>query len=508
MSYWTFKHKPGKNGGADSIEYVERAVKLNSGIMQYEYDHEDSKAQVSRTWNAALKVKPDDYIFLMGNFIIYAIGKVISPRKKADIILNARNVIHKNSHEMYSSNEGYTGCIHFEDSPAFYEDLNGEDCDGEFWGQRIDVESWQYFNLQGINADNSWFVYGDTQQIIREVKEDSAIFIINKLKTIFMGNEIQLLLTNRNLILTGAPGTGKTFLAKKLALKMLFRKDSEDLLSEIEKEEYEIRHKFVQFHPSYDYTDFVEGLRPVKKGNDLGFILKNGIFKQFCKNAKKALDEDKSKPKDDKRKFVFIIDEINRAEISKVFGELFFSIDPGYRGMKGKVQTQYANMQENIEIEEELRTVFDEKLGRGWFYVPENVYIIGTMNDIDRSVESMDFAMRRRFAWMEINAKESQRIIDSPTLIEKLNGKINIQILKNRMNNLNNAIVAKELGLSTAYQIGAAYFTKLELYINEISPFEHLWDNHLNVLLSEYLRGTPKASDILISLKAAYNNEK
>ncbi len=211
MSYWTFKHKPGKNGGADSIEYVKRAVKLNSGIMQYEYDHEDSKAQVSRTWNAALNVKPNDYVFLMGNFIIYAIGKVISPRKKADIILNARNVIHKNSHEKYSSNEGYTGCIHFEDSPAFYEDLNGEDCDGEFWGQRIDVESWQYFNIQGINADNSWFVYGDTQQIIREVREDYAIFIINKLKTSFMGSEIQLLLTNRNIILTGAPGFRRRF---------------------------------------------------------------------------------------------------------------------------------------------------------------------------------------------------------------------------------------------------------------------------------------------------------
>ncbi len=303
-------------------------------------------------------------------------------------------------------------------------------------------------------------------------------------------------------------GTGKTFLAKQIALKMLFGKDSEDLLSEIEKEEYSIRHKFVQFHPSYDYTDFVEGLRPVKKGDDLGFVLRNGIFKQFCKNAKKASEEDESKPVNDKRKFVFVIDEINRAEISKVFGELFFSIDPDYRGMKGKVQTQYANMQDNKEVEEELSTIFDEKLGKGWFYVPENVYIIGTMNDIDRSVESMDFAMRRRFAWMEIKAEKSQRIIDSPAFINKLNGKINIQILKNRMNNLNNAIVAKELGLATAYQIGAAYFTKLELYVNEISPFEHLWDNHLNILLSEYLRGTPKAVDNLIFLKAAYNNEK
>ena len=121
----------------------------------------------------------------------------------------------------------------------------------------------------------------------------------------------------------------------------------------------------------------------------------------------------------------------------------------------------------------------------------------------------MDFAIRRRFAWIEIAAEESQRIFDSPAFIEKLNGnKIDIQVLKNRMNNLNNAILDKDIGLSTAYQIGAAYFKKLELYVNEVSPFEHLWDNHLNVLLSEYLRGTQKAGDKLITLKDAYDNEE
>ena len=87
------------------------------------------------------------------------------------------------------------------------------------------------------------------------------------------------------------------------------------------------------------------------------------------------------------KKFIFVIDEINRGEISKIFGELFFSIDPGYRGEKGRIKTQYQNLVDDKDV-----------FAKG-FYIPENVYIIGTMNDIDRSVESMDFAMRRRFAF-------------------------------------------------------------------------------------------------------------
>lgn len=210
------------------------------------------------------------------------------------------------------------------------------------------------------------------------------------------------------------------------------------------------------------------------------------------------------------RHFVFIIDEINRGEISKIFGELFFSVDHGYRGEKGRVQTQYQNIVEDGDI-------FKKS-----FFVPENVYIIGTMNDIDRSVESMDFAFRRRFAFKEIKAKDTQTMFDD----EKAWGKDStgnyslrpaseiIKDIKKRMNSLNNTIWDDENktgleGLSSAYHIGASYFLKLANYRNESGEyvdksFTDLWDNHLEGLLREYMRGMQDVETKIDKLKKAY----
>lgn len=274
-----------------------------------------------------------------------------------------------------------------------------------------------------------------------------------------------LLQNNKNLVLTGAPGTGKTFAAKKIAELM------EDATWEL-----------VQFHPSYDYTDFVEGLRPVDTGDGIGFERKDGVFKEFCK---RALRDAEGKP------YVFIIDEINRGEISKIFGELFYSIDGGYRGEVGRVKTQYQNL-----VPE------DDPFYEG-FYVPENVYIIGTMNDIDRSVESIDFAMRRRFAWVEFTAKESQSMFDSDDAWGDAKKKPkNLVEIKARMDRLNECIVSDEIGLTRAYQIGAAYFLKYALY----NDFDTLWKNHLKGVLYEYLRGAYDIDKKIDLLYGAYKD--
>ena len=185
------------------------------------------------------------------------------------------------------------------------------------------------------------------------------------------------------IILTGAPGTGKTRMAKEVAEKLNGK-----------------GYEFVQFHPSYDYTDFVEGLRPIEDKDNAGnttmvFRKVDGIFKKFCREVVKQNAEEK--------KYFFLIDEINRADLSKVFGELMFCLETDKRGKDNAVQTQYQNLPTYDVKEKKYYGEDDSKdVFKDGFYIPKNVIIIGTMNDIDRSVESMDFALRRRFIWKEV----------------------------------------------------------------------------------------------------------
>lgn len=409
------------------------------------------------------------------------------------------------------------------------------------------------------------------------------------------------LIESKNLIFRGAPGTGKTYLAKQIAADIISDGyyDNYELLSDEQKQQIE----FVQFHPSYDYSDFVEGLRPRINEGVMLFELQDGIFKKFVAKAranyensqktpeiiakeievqeditsfldevefgvdqfqtmkgstfyissidgkyiyitipennivnklsinivdiKKMLESgvDFKKVKDIStffgktfnvqvysyyfaifqaikksrkarikptveseklKKYIFIIDEINRGEISKIFGELFFAIDPGYRGRAGAISTQYSTMSSN-----------EEK-----FYIPENVYIIGTMNDIDRSVDSFDFAMRRRFRFIEIKADSTTDMLDGLTNININLDSLENDTLKedalNRMERLNKAIVEVE-GLNENYQIGAAYFLKLKTL-----DFNQLWEDYLQPLLQEYIQGLYNEAEIMTTFAKAY----
>ena len=292
-----------------------------------------------------------------------------------------------------------------------------------------------------------------------------------------------LLLRNKNLILNGAPGTGKTYLAKQLARRL-----TTGLISEYEeyKDLYQEQIELVQFHPSYDYTDFVEGLRPVSQDNgQIGFKLVDGNFKAFCRKAVNNPD----------KRYVFIIDEINRGEISKIFGELFFALDPDYRGKKGLVKNQYQMLVQDPKDE------FYEG-----FYVPENVYIIGTMNDIDRSIEPIDFAFRRRFVWHEVSPDSSMLMLEArnPTL----------DYARSYCRRLNQAI-CEEPCLGPKYQIGPAYLRKALNFVpadtteepeNPEAALEPVWVLHIEPLLYEYLRGRSKTDvdNIMLKLRNCY----
>lgn len=289
-----------------------------------------------------------------------------------------------------------------------------------------------------------------------------------------------MLIESKNLIFRGAPGTGKSYLAKEIAADIISNGYYEKItqLSPEQRKQVE----FVQFHPSYDYSDFVEGLRPkVNDDGTMGFELQDGIFKKFIARARKNYEDSQKSKETELKKYVFIIDEINRGEISKIFGELFFSIDPEYRGRAGEISTQYSNLHADP----------DEK-----FYIPENVYIIGTMNAIDRSVDSFDFAMRRRFRFVELKADERLEMLSNLENEELENEAIR------RMSALNKEI-ADVPDLNENYQIGASYFLKLKTL-----TFNQLWTDYLHPLLQEYIRGMYDEEGIMNRFADAYGYKK
>lgn len=450
----------------------------------------------------------------------------------------------------------------------------------------------------GTDGDEFVLLYRDkdakeAEQEKREVKEQKEQ--VQQFQG-YRNHYSSMLLESKNIIFRGAPGTGKSYLAKEIAADIISNGYFDDytLLTEEQKKQVE----FVQFHPSYDYSDFVEGLRPkVNEDGSMGFELQDGVFKKFIARARKNYeDSQKSKEtiekevsaqeamehffssielgsdrfktingneflitsvddrhinisipgnatvnklcinvneirqmlesgqkfekikditsffgkqfatqgysydfaiykaikarksasakniskKTELKKYIFIIDEINRGEISKIFGELFFAIDPGYRGRAGDISTQYANLHDDP----------DEK-----FYIPENVYIIGTMNDIDRSVDSFDFAMRRRFRFIELKADEHVEMLAS------LDDDLEAEAIR-RMAALNKEIATVE-ELNENYQIGASYFLKLKTL-----TFDQLWTDYLQPLLQDYIQGMYDEKRIMDRFAMAYGYQK
>jgi len=284
-------------------------------------------------------------------------------------------------------------------------------------------------------------------------KETQKYTIADATSELFMPTEdfneyLNLLKTKKNIVLQGPPGVGKTFVSKRLAYCLLGDKDDSKV-------------KMIQFHQSYAYEDFIQGFRPTKDG---GFKLTNGVFYNLCSQAEGDPDS----------KYVLVIDEINRGNLSKIFGELLMLIESDKRGQK-------------------LSLTYSPDAN---FSVPKNLFLIGTMNTADRSIAMVDYALRRRFSFISLspqfNDKYKQYLVDAGFKSQFCD-----QII-NGLNALNNEIKSDKNNLGDGYQIGHSYFCPAGSMDFNISWFNNIIKYEIEPLLKEYWFDEPERVESLV----------
>lgn len=274
------------------------------------------------------------------------------------------------------------------------------------------------------------------------------------------------LLNGKNLVLQGAPGTGKTFIGKRIAEKLLEEDDSADLTQQI---------KMVQFHQSYGYEEFIEGFRPTKEG---GFEIKRGVFLDFCERA----------ASDPVHKYILIIDEINRGNLSRIFGELLMLIEKDKRSEEYSTSLAYSDTP---------------------FYVPANVHILGTMNTADRSLALVDYAIRRRFSFETLRPAfekpESCAKFEQFLTGKGASANFSSRVMS-RLQDLNRAI-RNDRELGKGFEIGHSYFVPDDDQTPDEAWYQTIVDSQIRPLLEEYWFDDPDKVDEQVRKLSLNNHE-
>jgi len=320
-----------------------------------------------------------------------------------------------------------------------------------FFGQLQDYDlfiGWWWENEEGENGID---VDKEIPYTIEDVRREGA-FLSEKEVDL----AIQSLRVKKNLILQGPPGVGKTFIAKKLAYALMESKD-------------DARITIVQLHPSYTYEDFIRGYRPTDEAGK--FSLTDGPFTRLCQSADNNPDRD----------YVLIIDEINRGNLSQIFGEAFSLLEPDKRGIENAITPLYRR--------------FDEDT----FFVPGNIYIIGTMNIADRSLALVDYALRRRFAFLTLDPKFGDPAYRTWLIDRNMTDSVVDAIIRS-MNTLNRHI-SEERQLGRSYQIGHSFFCPRGDDFSELSMdwFRQVVTTEIQPLIEEYWFDDPAKAENLVN---------